>query len=429
MKTFSIYIINKLLECRKYIEYYERQPVVTHKKEPNSRIVAIGDIHGDIDLMISTLEIAGVIQQTQDPSEDHIELNIYKDNKDNIKYYKWIGGNTIVVQVGDQIDRCRTFYDKNTNISYICDNKTTVEGIPTTYDDEASDIEILLFFTNLHKLASKEIYGGAVYSLLGNHELMNSFGDIRYVSYENLEQVKLEQVNNKNLVVAKEIASEVGDDEGNEVANFENRRKHIFRREGILSKFLACTRSSILIVNRYLFVHGGVLGSFIYYLNDNDNNNDNDDDNKYAIFEIINDVIKQWLMFKNNEYLNTTLKTKYNNNNMYNNFFKNYNYNINHFIFASDSPFMTRILGEIKPNIKINDPLCNDVNVLTDKFKFKGIIVGHTPQSNGINGTCSNKLYRIDIASSKAFYHALKSNLLPAEVLEIGTNNQKKILY
>ena len=422
MKTFSKYIINKLLECRKYIEYYKSQPVVTYKKKPNSRIVAIGDIHGDIDLMISTLEIGGVIQQTQDPSEDHIELNIYKDNKNNIKYYKWVGGNTIVVQVGDQIDRCRTFYDKNTNISYICGNKTTDKGIPTTYDDEASDIEILLFFTNLHELAKKQ--KGAVYSLLGNHELMNSFGDIRYVSYENLEQVKLEQVNNKDLVVAKEIASEVGDDEGNEVVNFENRRKHIFRREGILSKFLACTRSSILIVNGYLFVHGGVLGSFIYYLNDNDNDDD-DNDNKYAIFKIINDVIKQWLMFNNDENLNTILKTKYDNNNMYNNFFKNYNYNIDRFIFASDSPFMTRILGEIKPNIKIKDPSCNDVNVLTDKFKFEGIIVGHTPQTlNGINGTCSNKLYRIDIASSKAFYHAL-DNLLKPQVLEIYKNNKK----
>jgi hypothetical protein len=403
MKIFSKYIINKLLQCRKYIKEYESQPLVTVINKPNSRIVAIGDIHGDIELMISTLTIGGIIKETTKLSgDDYIELNIYKDNKDNIKYYKWIGGNTIVVQVGDQIDRCR--YSPNCNQDI-------------TYDDEASDIEILLFFTNLHKLASKEIYGGAVYSLLGNHELMNSGGSIEYVSLENLKQLELKE----GVYDSKDdenINTEIGRDVGNQVTNFENRRRHIFRREGILSKFLACTRYSILIVNRYLFVHGGVLGTFINY---------KDDTNEYAIFEIINGVIKEWLMNYNDENLKDSLNRKYGNNDLYLLFFKNYNYNINDFIIHTNSPFWTRQLGEIEPEIEIDDPTCEQVDNLTREFNLNGIIVGHTPQIKfrikRINGTCSNKLYRVDVASSKAF----GEYVLPAQVLEID-NDKKTVL-
>ena len=40
-----------------------------------------------------------------------------------------------------------------------------------TDGDEANDVKIIKFFTNLNKKAIKS--GGAVYSLLGNHEIMN----------------------------------------------------------------------------------------------------------------------------------------------------------------------------------------------------------------------------------------------------------------
>ena len=50
------------------------------------RIIVIGDIHGDMQMLIKCLEIARLID----------------------KQKKWIGGETIVVQVGDQIDSCRS---------------------------------------------------------------------------------------------------------------------------------------------------------------------------------------------------------------------------------------------------------------------------------------------------------------------------------
>ena len=419
MKTFSKYIINKLLECRKHINKNINNNLISDIKHEDSEIIAIGDIHGDIELMIKTLLLGKVIIEINYKSENSIKLN----NKGTIKYYEWIGGNKIVVQVGDQIDRCRPTDYKFSN----CKN----DNVNVTYDDEASDIEILLFFTNLHELAIK--HKGAVYSLLGNHELMNIVGDIRYVSYENLKQLQfvekdedkdeddkkneiyligdISDITNENFNLFnkvdenKEINKEIKDvidinnriNNENNTTNYIKSRKNIFRREGILAKFLACTRYSILIVNDYLFVHGGVLGSFI-----KNYNNKKD-------FQILNNNIKHFIMFKKNQKSQIEIQ-------------------IQKFIFQTDSPFYTRKLGNIKINEKFDDPSCYDVKELINHYKLKGIIVGHTPQLEGINGTCikngKNTLFRVDVASSKAFKNIIQKQLLPAQVLKINIDDK-----
>lgn len=73
--------------CLREYKYY---PPILPKQE---RIVAIGDLHGDFGLAIKVLKIAKVI-----------------DDK-----YNWIGGNTVVVQVGDQLDNCRPIPGKSCN--------------------------------------------------------------------------------------------------------------------------------------------------------------------------------------------------------------------------------------------------------------------------------------------------------------------------
>lgn len=383
MKTFSKYIISKLIECRNYINKYENRTIKSDISNNNCDIIAIGDIHGDIQLMLDTLTIGGVIQETNAQNNNCIKI-IRKDKNDTEEYYEWIGKNTIVVQVGDQIDRCRP-----TNFMLSNCKEQNV-----TYDDEASDIEILLFFTNLHEKACALGDGSAVYSLLGNHELMNIHNDIRYVSYKNLEQLNIKEDDEKiddeeiNEEVEKIITSE-----DNNIDGYMQRRSNIFRREGILAKFLASTRYSILIVNGYLFVHGGVLGSYI---------------NKYNYknkFQDLNNKIKDYLIKKQNKNLEKEIKE---------------------FIFRTNSPFYTRKLGKIKINAKINDIHCKDVKNIIDHYDLKGIIVGHTPQPNGINGTCLNEnkntLFRIDVASSKAF-HLWPDYNLQAQVLKISKNN------
>lgn len=97
-------------------------------KTRSDRIVAVGDVHGDLAATREVLSLAGLIDQ-----EGH-----------------WSGGTTILVQTGDILDRG---------------------------DDEP---EILALFWRLQEEALK--VGGRVELLLGNHEIMNAQGDFRYVT-------------------------------------------------------------------------------------------------------------------------------------------------------------------------------------------------------------------------------------------------------
>jgi hypothetical protein len=101
-----------------------------HYDKAPERVIAIGDVHGDFDDFCLVLRKVGLAD-----SQNH-----------------WIGGKTILVQAGDVIDR---------------GNKGR----------EAMDLLI-----RLEKEA--EAAGGEVVSLMGNHEVMNILGDLRYVSAE-----------------------------------------------------------------------------------------------------------------------------------------------------------------------------------------------------------------------------------------------------
>src|SRR5437763_17144309 len=92
------------------------------------RVVAIGDIHGDFDAF------AGIVQRAQlvDPS------------------LRWAGGNATLVQTGDFLDR----------------------------GPKARAVMDLLM--SLQKDAPRQ--SGKVIVLMGNHEAMNLYGDLRYVS-------------------------------------------------------------------------------------------------------------------------------------------------------------------------------------------------------------------------------------------------------
>jgi hypothetical protein len=91
-------------------------------------VVAIGDLHGDIDVTRRALRLSGAID-----GADH-----------------WVGGALVVVQTGDEIDR------------------------------GDSDRKVLDLIESLREPAKKA--GGEIIALSGNHEIMNVAQDFRYVS-------------------------------------------------------------------------------------------------------------------------------------------------------------------------------------------------------------------------------------------------------
>lgn len=98
------------------------------------RLVAFGDLHGDLGAARDVLRLVGAI-----------------DRQD-----RWVGGNTVVVVTGDQTDRA---------------------------DDERKLIELLDDVSRQAKAA-----GGALHVLTGNHEVLNVAGHFDYVSEQGFAQ-------------------------------------------------------------------------------------------------------------------------------------------------------------------------------------------------------------------------------------------------
>lgn len=103
-------------------------PEVPWRFETSSRLIAIGDVHGDLAATRAALRLGGLIDAQDD----------------------WTGGDATLVQTGDVLDRG---------------------------DDEQAILDLLM---KLQEQAA--LSGGRVHLLSGNHELMNAAGDFRYVT-------------------------------------------------------------------------------------------------------------------------------------------------------------------------------------------------------------------------------------------------------
>lgn len=181
------------------------------------RIVAFSDVHGDIEAARAALRLAGAIDE-----ED-----------------RWIGGDLVVVQTGDQLDRG---------------------------DDER---EILHLFERLVDEAARA--GGAFHPLNGNHELMNAHLDLRYITEGGFRDFA-------SVVDSRPDAKDAGADPL--LAAYEpGQRGRIaaFRPGGPYALLLA-RRNTIVQVGDNVFVHGGVLPEHAAYG-----------------LEAINEEIRAWL--------------------------------------------------------------------------------------------------------------------------------------
>lgn len=167
------------------------------------RIVAMADWHGDLEAARRALRLAGAI-----------------DDQD-----RWIGGDLVVVQTGDQLDRG---------------------------DQERAILDLL---ERLGRQAAAA--GGAVHVLLGNHEIMNIAGDFRYVTEGGWTEFA-------DLAVDDRYDSAPADSMLAALKPHQRARAVAFRPGGPYARRLA-EHPVALIVGRNLFVHGGVLPEHAAY--------------------------------------------------------------------------------------------------------------------------------------------------------------------
>jgi hypothetical protein len=304
--------------------------------EKTHRIIVIGDIHADFVLALKLLKIAKVIE-------------IVKSNKSNKKKVNWIGGKTVVVQLGDVLDGCRPI-----NGECISDDNNK---------NNPSDIKILKLFHRLNEQAEK--VGGKLLMLLGNHEIMNVEGIMNYVSTKDFKEFEKYDKNKSGI-------------EG---------RKYAFLEGNKYAKYMGCNFFSSIIIGNNFFIHGGFVDKIIKHLEINDNHDDND---KRYNFETINKAIKLWL-FGMMDKKNISKIIEPNDNSL----------------------FWNRQLGNLKPNTPFENKECKDnIEQVLKLFKFQKMYIGHTPQSfindDNINLTCEH-VWRLDNGSSGAFNHWDKS--------------------
>jgi hypothetical protein len=167
---------------------------VYNKKD---RILVIGDLHGDYKTTIDLF----------------INLKLINSDKQWIAQPK----TTFVVQMGDQVD-----------------------GGGRGGGDVNGELELLDFMEEINKKAI--LQGGAVLSLIGNHEIMNLIGDFRYASQTDIDSVG-----------------------GLEI------RKKIFSPGGDLFNKLSCTRNVVVRIGNWVFVHAGILPNHISTKSQGDN--------------------------------------------------------------------------------------------------------------------------------------------------------------
>ncbi len=166
-------------------------PYATRFEAP-ARVVAIGDLHGDLSAARAALRLAGAIDSVD----------------------RWIGGDLVVVQTGDILDR----------------------------GDEEEAIFNLMDSIG----ADAESSGGAIHLLNGNHELMNAYLDYRYVTdggwadFEDVTDV---------VAVDSFLAT---------LEPHQRARAQALRPGGEFALRLA-ENNTFLIVGSTLFTHGGVL--------------------------------------------------------------------------------------------------------------------------------------------------------------------------
>lgn len=168
-----------------------------------SRVICIGDLHGDYEVFLKVLRMCNLINDKGD----------------------WIGNSTKLIQMGDTLD-----------------GKRPGIYLSREFINTPGELEIFLKIEKLNTQAKKS--GGSVISLLGNHELYP-----HYIG--NDRQFLNDYVKNADTQYFRQVYSQ-------------NRVK-LLKPTGLLAKSVLSKKPIIQQVGKFLFVHGSITDSLINY--------------------------------------------------------------------------------------------------------------------------------------------------------------------
>ncbi len=187
------------------------------------RMVAIGDVHGDNTSFKAILKKSGLVNEKLD----------------------WSGGKTVFVQIGDLLDR-------------------------GPHSRQAMDLMI-----KLEEQAPKK--GGKVFFVIGNHEVFNLVGDLRYLHQKELEPYAKEETKEMRTKRLQNLEAFVSKPHPRLKSGFYNRfdrkmrtlnekelfppgyfrHKDLFTRNGKYGKWIL-SHEAVVKVGDSLFVHAGL---------------------------------------------------------------------------------------------------------------------------------------------------------------------------
>ncbi|KAG8089672.1 hypothetical protein GUJ93_ZPchr0011g27496 [Zizania palustris] len=205
-------------------------PPTTFLPSP-SRLVAIGDLHGDLPKSLAALRLAGLVP----PS-----------NGADAPSTSWSAGPTLALQLGDILDR------------------------------GGDEIRLLYLLRRLSLSAAEK--GGALLPILGNHEIMNVYGDFRFATPQGLKEFSawaawyraglaikrrcsdLDHPKNPFLGVPKAFP-------GIKPEYWDGIRSRLaaLRPDGPIARRFLADLPTVLVVGDSVFVHGGLLEANVEY--------------------------------------------------------------------------------------------------------------------------------------------------------------------
>ena len=272
------------------------------------RIVAVGDVHGDLPAFTEVLRAAKVI----DPDG------------------KWVGGKTNLVQIGD---------------------------LPDRGPDTRKVIELL---QNLEKQAKKA--GGAVHILIGNHDAMNMYGDLRYTTaaefaaFKTDKSAELREAYFQQLVEqnkpADRAAFKAKFDKETPLGWVEHRQA--WEPKGPIGKWTA-SHPAVLKINDTLFVHAGLSPRFAA-----------------SAIDEINKTVRAELLEPAKLQGGIAM--------------------------AEDGPLWWRGIAQGP-----EEPMAAHVDALLKNFGVARIVIGHTPTKTAIQPRFGGRVIDIDVGLSQAY--------------------------